>query len=627
MCLPVLLTGQAIPPNAAPTATGSLAQGASPAQAGPATIRTQVRLVTVDVTVTDGAGHPVRGLKRENFSLTEQGEAQAVRSFDEHVGSSRPVLTEPPLKLPPGNYTNYTPVPTGGALDVLLVDSLNTPREAQNELIRQLNAYIATAPANHQVAIFGLNGRLRFFQGFTSDPELLRAALKKNPPQNSVGLENPIDNRPPQHLSDVMQTEDGTPDGQYVGTSSGGFAADAIRSFERRVESFELKTRIRITLEALDAMGGYLAGLPGRKNLIWFSGAFPLSLSPNVIFPGNDLSYADLQTELQATLNTLTRAQVAVYPVDARGLFNAPQYDPAQRGSTDPQQFATQLQVFGQNTAEEHATMEQTARDTGGRAFYNTNGLKEAVQKVVEGGDNFYTLTYVPAKPPEPAAFHKIEVKLQGPAAAQKLALGYRRGYFGPPMLGGGGIAAGAASQSASGAASAPAGSGAATELRSAMMHGAPAATGILMKVQVLPAVAASVPAEDAPAATTRVNPEGAVKGPWRRYVADVVVPPSAVLAPVQNGSAPADLELVLHAYDADGQLLSAASGVVHLHVPAANLAQLQQEGLKMRQVISVPDRGDVFLRIGVHDLLTDQVGSVEVPVRAVRNLQVADLR
>lgn len=66
---------------------------------------------------------------------------------------------------------------------------------------------------------------------------------------------------------------------------------------------------------------------------------------------------------------------------------------------------------------------------------------------------------------------------------------------------------------------------------------------------------------------------------------------------------------------------VSSASGSVRLHVPAANLPRLQQEGLKMRQVISVPDKGTYFLRIGIHDLLSNHVGTVELPIAAIKKL------
>ena len=51
---------------------------------------------------------------------------------------------------------------------------------------------------------------------------------------------------------------------------------------------------------------------------------------------------------------------------------------------------------FLQQTAQEHETMQAMAEDTGGHAFINTNNLSEAVQKAIEIGSNYYTLTYSP---------------------------------------------------------------------------------------------------------------------------------------------------------------------------------------------------------------------------------------
>ena len=586
------------------------------AQTGPgiSTIRSQANLVVVDVAVTDAAGHPVHNLRREDFALKEQGEPQRILSFEPHTAAPAPALIEPTPKLPPGSFTNYVATPPSGALDVLLVDSLNTPLDAQADLRRQLNDYLKKAPPGHRIAIFGLNARLYFLQGFTSDPAVLRDAVNRKPLQGSAVLANPLDNRPEQHLSDVISQE-GSPDGLYTGTAGGGLGAGALSRFEADVEAFETTVRIRLTLNGLDSLAHYLSGLPGRKNLVWFSGAFPIRIGPDPSAVDGFRNSVELQALFQDTLNTLAQAQVAVYPIDARGLFNTPQYDPSVRGTTDPQQFSTQLQTFNQKTADEHATMERTAYDTGGRTFYNTNGLQQALATVIDTGDDYYTLTYAPSKPPERDIFHSIEVKL--PQNAAKLSLAYRRGYFGT------GVRSAEHRKLETSANATPAPSS--TNLRIAMTHGAPVSTDLLLKAQVLPAVDAGQAADEGPGGTTKVEQDSPLlRGKWRRYVADVAVPPSQVLGEVTNGSAPAVVELVVFCFDTDGKIVSTASGTLRIHVPQANLQALQAQGLRMRQVISVPDRGEYSLRIGIHDLLTGRAGSLELPVSAVKLLPPA---
>ena len=72
----------------------------------------------------------------------------------------------------------------------------------------------------------------------------------------------------------------------------------------------------------MNALAHYLSGFPGRKNLIWFSGSFPFSVLPNADIPDPFAVMGDLSEEFRDTTSLLTRSQVAVYPVDARGLFN-----------------------------------------------------------------------------------------------------------------------------------------------------------------------------------------------------------------------------------------------------------------------------------------------------------------
>jgi hypothetical protein len=160
------------------------------------------------------------------------------------------------------------------------------------------------------------------------------------------------------------------------------------------------------TLHAMHQLALYLAGIPGRKNLIWFSSAFPLNLMPHgsaMAVPFIGASSWDV--EYRETVNILARSRVAVYPVDARGLeIN-----------------------FSNNTFEAQQTMQEVAEDTGGKAFINTNGLAQAAETVVNSGSNFYTLAYVPTDADSHGEFRSIHVDLNN---NNGLKLAYRRGYY-----------------------------------------------------------------------------------------------------------------------------------------------------------------------------------------------------
>jgi hypothetical protein len=109
-----------------------MAQNTEPANGKPeTTLQVTSRAVLVDVTVIDRSGHPVKGLKQDAFTVTEQGKAQTVSFFEEHTGVAPLEAAELP-KLPPNTFSNFSPFPAPDAVNVLLLDSLNTRMESQS---------------------------------------------------------------------------------------------------------------------------------------------------------------------------------------------------------------------------------------------------------------------------------------------------------------------------------------------------------------------------------------------------------------------------------------------------------------------------------------------------------------
>ncbi len=597
------------------------APAAPPPKSG-VTIQTRTNLVVVDVVVTDHSGKNVHGLQRSDFLLTEKGAPQQIRSFEEHSAPAQPADPPKPLDLPPGVFTNFTPAPASSALNILLLDSLNTPLQDQAYLRSQLLSYIRSAPAGNRIAIFGLTTRLILLQGFTANPQLLRSAIDKKSMRSSQILDNPTSGLPAEQLSRNIANSGADSNSDQLGTIA------RLQQFEAQTQSFQLQLRARYTLEAMGQLARYLSALPGRKNLIWFSGSFPLSVLPDGDLPDPFAVMGDMSGEFRDTANLLTRSQVSVYPVDARGLFNAPMYDvsePGARYASNPQAFGADLQKFSQQTAEEHATMLQMAEQTGGRAFINTNGLSKAVETAISTGANYYTITYSPSNTRYDGAFRRIGVKLGARLAPENLSLAYRRGYFAvdpnapaarPTQV------AGPVPASPSLAPPPP------NVIRAAMMRGAPEPTQIIFKALVLPATPPSSAPEDNLAPDTRANPDSKLAhGPYRRYTVDTAALASQLLLVRQsNGDSTGAVEFVVNAYDADGTLITATSGSARLNVKAENLARLSGSGVPFHQVISVPASGDFYLRVGVHDLVSNRVGAVEVPISSIKGLAPAPL-
>ena len=145
------------------------------------TLQITSRAVVVDVVVTDRKGVPVSGLKQSDFSVIEQGKPQAISFFEEHSASSKAEPAELPT-LPPNVFSNFSPIGQPAAVNVLLLDSLNSPMEDQVYVHQQAMRFLKTLKPGSRMAIFTMSLGLHFVQGFTDDPAVLVAALsnKKN---------------------------------------------------------------------------------------------------------------------------------------------------------------------------------------------------------------------------------------------------------------------------------------------------------------------------------------------------------------------------------------------------------------------------------------------------------------
>ena len=472
------------------SALAAAATAQTPAQAPPPppdassdVIHVNTKLIVVDVVVQDKAGHPIHGLKPEDFRLTEGKTPQTLRHFEEH-STTTPVqgIKLPPM--PPGTFTDYTPVPPGGTLNILLLDALNTPTKDQSYVRDQLQQYVKNAPAGTRIAIFGLANRLILLQGFTSDPQTLKDAVDhKLIPRGSDLLDDPSGSGVDQiQGSDLIQTAGPVPTPAEAGLVQ---QAANLQQFEAESAALETQLRIQYTLDAFNTLGHYLAAFPGRKNLIWFSASFPINILPDPSL-SNGFSVVNLnQNEYKETVNLLSKAQVALYPIDARGLVAPPMYSAAASGrnyARNPGGFAAANNKFNTSQATEHSTMENVAADTGGKAAYNTNGIAEAVANAVNSGSNYYTLSYSPTDRREDGGYRTIKVDLIGAQAGQNLQLSYRRGYYADDTDN-------KKAETATAAAATPAtgASANAAYQRAAMSRGAPAPQDLLFKIRVPP--------------------------------------------------------------------------------------------------------------------------------------------
>ncbi len=570
------------------------------------TLRINSRAVLVDVVVTDHNGAPVAGLKQDAFSLTEQGKPQTVSFFEEHRAGQQTAPVEIP-ELPPDVFSNFSPFPPPPAVNVLLLDSLNTRMENQSFVHKQAMTFLKNAKPGSRMAIFTMSLGLHFVQGFTDDPAVLVKALgnkKNNEVETSVMLKGQDESNAQANVIGMMSAAQGN-----GATAASADAIAALSKFFQENDDSRTVDRVLVTLANLQRLASFLESFPGRKNVIWFSESFPLVISGNV-----DPQIAD---ELGKTLAMLASARVALYPVYARGV--AP-YDLYQAQTQLNPSISNNIQMMStthdamagddmqRNAA--HATMDRLAEETGGKAFKSTNGLSQVIGDISGSSGDFYTVSYTPTNAKMDGTFRVIDVKVAG----GKYNLSFRHGYN-------------AVDEDLPGAAQATRNRaveklaaqnpGAVDPLLPFMDLGMPQSEQILYKalIKLLPAKA------ETPSTT---DEKTTAKGFPNRYSVNFAIDLKDVYLKLDaDGLHKGNLNISLIVYDRYGNVVSRNDHRVALNIKPDVYAVFQNTGVQLHAEIDVP-KGNYWLRTGVYDQATHKVGTMEIPLSSVKPLDVA---
>ncbi|HEX4006414.1 MAG TPA: VWA domain-containing protein [Acidobacteriaceae bacterium] len=584
----------------AAAAVACCAQSAAPAPAAPPqaetpyTIGVTVRSVVLDVVVTDANHHPVHGLTRKDFALLEDNRVQPISSFEEFNMAATPPFTAPKLPpMPPNTYLNVQTEDERGPLYVIVYDVVHMQTIDQTDARKQLAQFLAKKPAGTRYCLFLLGQELRLLQGFTTDPNLLLKAFDK-----------------------------GRGDGNYIplvslmGANLGADDPD-------------------MPYEVMSFVGRYLEGLPGRKVLIWMSSSFPKDVplfgitrqiadaemtgggqggggaigappvdtggvytgsgagtfpgtspaSANQGFSGSDqVTGADAYSQklLRDAIDSLNESDVAVYPVDVAG---------------------AKPELNGVDDLADHIALV-----TGGKAYYNSNDLVDAMSQASADGGSYYEISYAPTDAQYDQRLRKIRVEL----AKRGYHLDYRRYYFAdPPDTPVTKEEKKLAAITDTQAAHKPG-----DTMYAYMQHGAPQDHEIIFRAQFQagPKAAATQGQLDAlgqqPAYSVPGKPSKVPKGlAVQTYTIDYLVPDRMVAS--LNGQM--QLEFAATAYDADGKMVNGISQKANKE--ASDSAKPGGTPFfRADQTLDVPVTA-AWLRVAVHDMATNRIGTLEIPL------------
>ena len=154
-----------VSPSAYAQNSSSPQEGGGPRASEP--LRTNTRLVVVDVVVTDSKGQPVGDLEAKDFALLEAGKPQTISGFSfQHPGG--PSAAVHTVQLAP-NVVSNAPQYKSNSLNVVLFDVVNGELPSQAYAKDQLVKFFSTATLDRPVAIFVLERQLRILHDFTTD--------------------------------------------------------------------------------------------------------------------------------------------------------------------------------------------------------------------------------------------------------------------------------------------------------------------------------------------------------------------------------------------------------------------------------------------------------------------------
>jgi VWFA-related protein len=369
------------------------------------TFSTTANVVVVNVTVTSHDGQPVANLTKKDFLLYEDGKLQALQSCElqkldtkplEPVAETRQLQTrQAPRRAAPEIPSPAKEDLRDHRLIVMLFDfsSMEPPEQvrAVNSAVKFLSTQMTTSD---MVSVMTFGTSLKTVQDFTADRDLLVSTIERFHIGNSSELAS---------LADTgADSED----------QSGQFVAD-----ETEFNIFNSDRK----LAALEDAARQLARYPEKKALVYISS-------------GIEKTGVDNQSQLQATVNAAVRANVAFYPIDARGLMAmAPGGDAGQSGAAGSKLYSGAGQrSLMDSFHNQQETLSTLAADTGGKALLDSNDLTVGMAQVQRDISSYYMLTYASTNTAEDGKYRRITLKLAPKLAVLRAKLDYRQGYYAP---------------------------------------------------------------------------------------------------------------------------------------------------------------------------------------------------
>jgi VWFA-related protein len=405
-------------------------------------ISSTTEIVTVPVVVTDKSGTGVRGLKKEDFQIRDSGKEQRIASFEEVTGTP---LAVGGSKEQNGIYTNRLNNVNPVALGIVVIDFVNTQTVSQAWAFRGaigfLNKWKEKGGFQQPVMLAAITSRgLQIIHQATSSPEVLEAALLTLKPTPSTVADKKMDIAPPVQpavgpdnqpvLARKTNEDQGDYDQRVAQTRSVIQIFEQMNRSNESVRVADLNANTRTTMWALTAIANGVAGIPGRKAMIWCSEGFPFRAVPGmfetpqwVSTHGSTDEDPELQLLREGALLAFNRANISVYPINVAGLLSPEFFDST--SIIGPQWSAKTMRSQGVDQ-DNRAYAHLVANQTSGFDCMSSNDIANCIAKALDDASHYYMLSYYPDPKPKGTGYRKIKVEVKG----DKLNVRGRESYW-----------------------------------------------------------------------------------------------------------------------------------------------------------------------------------------------------
>jgi VWFA-related protein len=372
------------------------------------TFSTTANVVVINVTVTGRDGKSIGSLTKGDFLLYEDGKLQTLQSCELQKLESKPLepilpaktlqtrdTPKPAAPVPPPDTTTKKPDLRDRRLIVMLFDVSSMQPQEQIRSVDAAIKFLSTQmTTSDMVSIMTFGTELKTVLDFTADRDQLISTLHRF------------------HVGDSSELASMADTGADTQDISGSFVAD-----ETEFNIFNSDRK----LAALEDAARRLSRFPEKKALVYISS-------------GIQKTGVDNQSQLQATVNAAIRANVAFYPIDARGLMATPPAgDASQAASVGSNLYSGSAQTsVMDNFHNTQETLDTLAADTGGKALLDSNDLTLGMTQVQKDISSYYILTYASSNVAEDGKYRRVQVRLAPKAGDLKAKLDYRQGYYAP---------------------------------------------------------------------------------------------------------------------------------------------------------------------------------------------------